>query len=229
VADTDTLARNRLLAMIPDEERARLAPDFEVVTLDLRAHLHRENEPIEQVYFPISGVLSLVSQMEDGRAVEVATVGNEGMIGLPKVARQLQDAGAIDYTRGRVTILDRAALESRSCECYRVVRTEFDRLPGVGDPGPVDELATRSQNTRKPARIPPVVGPRRSAAATSATTSTEVTAVRSVRSQRGASRRASTSPPPRGSAWYASASEIAAATAHVHFRPGVRPAPPGDA
>jgi DNA-binding FadR family transcriptional regulator len=45
-----------------------------------------------------------------------------------EVARQLQAAGAIDYTRGRVTILDRGQLESRACECYRVVTGEFDRL-----------------------------------------------------------------------------------------------------
>jgi DNA-binding FadR family transcriptional regulator len=45
-----------------------------------------------------------------------------------EVAQQLQDAGAIEYTRGRVTILDRRQLESRSCECYGVIREEFDRL-----------------------------------------------------------------------------------------------------
>jgi hypothetical protein len=45
-----------------------------------------------------------------------------------EVARELQNAGTIDYTRGRITILDRPALESRSCECYEVVRDEFDRL-----------------------------------------------------------------------------------------------------
>jgi DNA-binding FadR family transcriptional regulator len=45
-----------------------------------------------------------------------------------EVARELQDAGAIHYTRGRVNILDRDALEARSCECYAVVRREFDRL-----------------------------------------------------------------------------------------------------
>jgi CRP-like cAMP-binding protein len=45
-----------------------------------------------------------------------------------EVARELQDAGAIDYTRGRITVLDRGLLESRSCECYSVIRAEFDRL-----------------------------------------------------------------------------------------------------
>jgi CRP-like cAMP-binding protein len=45
-----------------------------------------------------------------------------------EVAQALQDAEAIDYARGRVTILDRAQLESRSCVCYSVIREEFDRL-----------------------------------------------------------------------------------------------------
>jgi CRP-like cAMP-binding protein len=197
--------------------------------------LYRENEPIEHVYFPVTGVLSLVSQMHDGRGVEVATIGNEGMAGLPvflqasltsahmafsqipgkalrmsaaefndfisgghngglnvamnrytqalismiaravacnalhpvqqracrwlltthdrvgedeflltqeflgqmlgvtrasvnEVMRELQEAGAIDYTRGRINVLKQAELESRSCECYEVVRKEVDRL-----------------------------------------------------------------------------------------------------
>jgi DNA-binding FadR family transcriptional regulator len=45
-----------------------------------------------------------------------------------EVARDLQQAGVIDYTRGRVSILDRPALEARSCECYGIIRAEFDRL-----------------------------------------------------------------------------------------------------
>jgi CRP-like cAMP-binding protein len=43
-------------------------------------------------------------------------------------AGRLQDAGFIDYSRGRITILDRKGLESAVCECYRVVANEFDRL-----------------------------------------------------------------------------------------------------
>jgi CRP-like cAMP-binding protein len=50
-----------------------------------------------------------------------------------EVARELQDAGAIDYSRGRITILDRDQLESRACECYRVITAEFDRLLSVAE------------------------------------------------------------------------------------------------
>jgi Mn-dependent DtxR family transcriptional regulator len=48
--------------------------------------------------------------------------------GVTEAAGKLQEAGLIQYTRGRIKVLDRAALEARSCECYQVVKTEFDRL-----------------------------------------------------------------------------------------------------
>jgi CRP-like cAMP-binding protein len=43
-------------------------------------------------------------------------------------AGRLQDAGLIRYARGHITILDRAGLEANVCECYRVVKTEYERL-----------------------------------------------------------------------------------------------------
>jgi CRP-like cAMP-binding protein len=48
--------------------------------------------------------------------------------GVTEAAGKLQDAGLIRYRRGRIVVLDRLALEARSCECYQVVKTEFDRL-----------------------------------------------------------------------------------------------------
>lgn len=48
--------------------------------------------------------------------------------GVTVAAGRLQDAGAISYVRGRITILDRQKLEATVCECYRVVKDEFDRL-----------------------------------------------------------------------------------------------------
>ena len=43
-------------------------------------------------------------------------------------AGELQAAGLIEYSRGRITVLDRKRLEKRVCECYAVVKTEYDRL-----------------------------------------------------------------------------------------------------
>ena len=48
--------------------------------------------------------------------------------GVTEAAGKLQNAGLISYQRGRITVLDRPGLEARSCECYQVVKTEFDRL-----------------------------------------------------------------------------------------------------
>jgi len=48
--------------------------------------------------------------------------------GVTEAAGKLQDVGLISYRRGRISVLDRPGLEARSCECYQVVKTEFDRL-----------------------------------------------------------------------------------------------------
>jgi CRP-like cAMP-binding protein len=225
---------NRILAALPPEEMDRLEPHLETVDLPTRMVLYEPNSPVEHVYFPHRGVVSLLTLMPDGTAVEIATVGPEGMVGMPvllgaeqmaskafiqipgdgvrikadafrrvvkecsrfealllrytlalmnqmaqngacnrthsveeRLARWLlmtQDrvheatfpltqefiaqmlgvrrptvslaagmlakAGMISYVRGRMTILNRAGLEEASCECYRVIRGEFERLVG---------------------------------------------------------------------------------------------------
>ena len=75
--------RNALLATIGDAERSRIVSLGKVVHLGLKESLYEVGRPIEHVYFPQSGVLSLVTVLENGRVVEVATVGKEGMVGLP--------------------------------------------------------------------------------------------------------------------------------------------------
>jgi CRP-like cAMP-binding protein len=48
--------------------------------------------------------------------------------GVTEAAGKLQGAGLIHYSRGRITVVDRPGLEAQACECYRVVKKEFDRL-----------------------------------------------------------------------------------------------------
>ena len=48
--------------------------------------------------------------------------------GVTESAHNLQKAGLISYSRGRITVLDRAGLEKRTCECYAVVKNEYSRL-----------------------------------------------------------------------------------------------------
>jgi CRP-like cAMP-binding protein len=55
--------------------------------------------------------------------------------GVTEAAGKLQQAGLIEYHRGHITVLDRSGLEARACECYAVVKKEFDRLlPHVAAP-----------------------------------------------------------------------------------------------
>jgi CRP-like cAMP-binding protein len=227
--------QNHLLAALSDEEFAPLEPWLEVISLSRGDILARPGEPIKHAYFPTSGMVSVVALMSKGLGAEVATVGNEGMIGLPiylgaesspfhlmaqltgtsvripaqrlanlllpdarltallrtysqaffvqtaqnaacngihpismraarwllathdraesdsfyltqeflafmlGVARQsvgiavgeLADRGLISYVRGDMRVLDRVGLEDASCECYGIVRAEFDRLLGI--------------------------------------------------------------------------------------------------
>ena len=52
--------------------------------------------------------------------------------GVTEGALKLQQAGLIRYARGRITVLDRGGLEARTCECYAVVKAEYDRLLPAG-------------------------------------------------------------------------------------------------
>jgi len=52
--------------------------------------------------------------------------------GVTDAAGKLQAAGLIQYSRGRITIIDRPALEAQACECYKMVKKEFDRLLPAG-------------------------------------------------------------------------------------------------
>lgn len=231
---TSTSVTNRLLASLPSGEYERLQPYLEFIPLNLRQELYQPYESIEFVYFPLSGVYSLLSSTLEGALVELATVGNEGMVGLPvflgaeqipgmamvqvpgsalrmraadfrtqvtpdmalynmlryytqalfnfisqsvvcnrmhsieqrccrwlllthdrvgsnefsftheflsqmlgvrragvsEVAAKLQNAGFISYRHGKMAILNRSGLETTSCECYTVIKAEFERLIG---------------------------------------------------------------------------------------------------
>lgn len=76
---------NRLLALLPRRDYARLHSHLEPVALEYRQSLYAANRPIAFVYFIQTGVGSLVNTMANGSAAEVGTVGNEGMVGLPLV------------------------------------------------------------------------------------------------------------------------------------------------
>ncbi|MUG96906.1 helix-turn-helix domain-containing protein [Scytonema sp. UIC 10036] len=226
--------KNRILAALPQQEYERLLPKMEKVVLEYNQPLFEPDQCIKHVYFPYSGVVSLLNVMENGDTAEVGMVGYEGIVGLPVfldadsvsslaivqiegeamkmktedfraeanrqgplhrllqrytqallmqisqsaacnrfhsmeerfcrwilmshdrvrsdkfpmthefiskmlgvrrpsisvIAAMLQKAELISYNRGKMTILDRKGLEAGSCECYGILKKDFDRLIG---------------------------------------------------------------------------------------------------
>jgi CRP-like cAMP-binding protein len=78
---TSAQSPNHLLAALPADVYLRILPTLESVSLKLKEFLHKPGEPIQHVYFPGGGFCSVLTVLEDGRMVEVATIGREGMIG----------------------------------------------------------------------------------------------------------------------------------------------------
>jgi CRP-like cAMP-binding protein len=72
---------NKLLAGLPRDQLDLLAPHLSTVVLAQGVVLLEAGEEFDQVYFPHSGMLSLLVVMRDGRAIETATVGREGVVG----------------------------------------------------------------------------------------------------------------------------------------------------
>jgi len=74
---------NRLLDAIPEEEFEDLIPHLTPIDHPLATVLSEPGSTIDKVYFPLNGVISLVTPLSEGSIVEVATVGNEGIVGVP--------------------------------------------------------------------------------------------------------------------------------------------------
>ena len=223
---------NRLLGAMMEAEFARIAPDLELVQLKLGQVIHESGQRMAYAYFPTTALVSLFYLTQDGASMELAVVGNRGVIGVSllmggdamsntavvqtagsayrlkaqlirnefnrnglvmllllrytqalstqiaqtgacnryhsieqqlcrwllirsdrlrsnqitatqegighmlgvrregvtEAARKMQEAGLIKYSRGFITLLDRPRMEKRVCECYAVVRREYDRL-----------------------------------------------------------------------------------------------------
>ncbi len=79
--------QNRILAALPYEEFARLGPHLESVHLEKGEIVYLTGDDIQYGYFLNSGLLSFLSTTETGSTIEVAMVGNEGIIGLPVLLR----------------------------------------------------------------------------------------------------------------------------------------------
>lgn len=74
--------QNRLLAALPPDDYGLLAPHLTHVDLERGRLLYEPGDRIDVVYFPHDGVISLLTLMENGAAIESATIGLEGAVGL---------------------------------------------------------------------------------------------------------------------------------------------------
>jgi CRP-like cAMP-binding protein len=231
-------SQNRLLAALTTADLEPLLPHITLTGLALGTVLYESGSEMDDMYFPISGVVSLLYVLADGHSTELAVVGNDGCVGIALVlggqttpsravvqiegyayrvrssaivaefgnggrtarvllryiqalitqmvqtavcnrhhtveqqlcrwlllsldrvpsdtismtqelisnmlgvrrsgvteaARKLRAAGVIEYSRGQITVSDRAKLAAHACECYAVVKKETDRLDASSIP-----------------------------------------------------------------------------------------------
>ena len=227
-----SLGENRLLRQLPAKDFSQLEPQLKKMKLDQGDVLHPAGEPIGHVYFPISGMVSMLTILKTGQAIEIAVIGREGVVGgsiaaegsrsfaqaivqmpgeawrvsaapflkvfeasknfrkqinayqsilalqtqqsaachaihtvearlarwllhahdtvdngtidltqeflahmlgvqrssVSLTANALQKAGLIQYSRGKIQILNRKGIENAACECYTVVKREMDKV-----------------------------------------------------------------------------------------------------
>jgi CRP-like cAMP-binding protein len=74
--------QNRILASLSAADHRRILVSLEPVTLRRREPLYEPGEPVTHVFFPRTAVASIVTRMAEGGTIEVATIGNEGVVGL---------------------------------------------------------------------------------------------------------------------------------------------------
>jgi CRP-like cAMP-binding protein len=119
--------QNHLLAALPAEDFARLAPRLELVALPLGEMLYEPGGQLAHAFFPVSAIISLHYVMESGACASVAGVGNEGMLGVSLfMGGDTTPSSAVVQTAGQAYRLER-----------RVLKQEFDRS------GPLQRLLLR--------------------------------------------------------------------------------------
>ena len=109
--------RNRLLACLPGSELEALLPHFEPVSLAHGDHVIVPGVPIQHIYFPLNALLSMVTTMEDGSAVESGVIGREGMSGIPVLLNAEQT------TMPTFTQVPGVALKIKA----NIIKAEYDR------------------------------------------------------------------------------------------------------
>ena len=73
--------RNKLLAYLDAADLASLEPSLQRVSLEFRQELYDYRQHVTHIYFPLSGVVAVTRSLRDGQTAQVASVGNEGVVG----------------------------------------------------------------------------------------------------------------------------------------------------
>jgi CRP-like cAMP-binding protein len=126
--------QNRLLVSLPADEAALLAPHLTAVELERGRLLYDPGDRIDTIYFPHDGVISLMTLMENGAAIEGATIGREGALGLhAAVIPRVSLSRAVVQTPVRASRIGAAALHEaweKSARLREVVERHSEALFG---------------------------------------------------------------------------------------------------
>ncbi|MDR3461285.1 MAG: Crp/Fnr family transcriptional regulator [Beijerinckiaceae bacterium] len=115
--------RNRLLAALQPSDYSLLAPHLKVTRLKQGTVLQESGDPIRQVYFPESGMVSVLAVMQAGNGIEIATIGREGAVGY-------MAALGSRHAAGRAVVQVDADASQISASNFR---SAFDQSPGIRD------------------------------------------------------------------------------------------------
>jgi len=103
---------NRLLGALPPDVMARLNDDLHLVSLASETVLFEPGDPIEQVYFPQSGLISLMVMTRDGDAIATGTIGREGAVGLHRgLGERRSFSRATAQVAGHVSVIAASKFE----------------------------------------------------------------------------------------------------------------------
>ena len=110
---------NRILDALPPEEFDHIYRHCEPTSLTAKESLYRAGDRIEFLYFPVMGMISVTSPLSDGTSIEVGTIGNEGVVGLPALLGN-------SISPHDVTVQGAGAALRASTNA---LRSDFDRYP----------------------------------------------------------------------------------------------------
>lgn len=146
--------RNKILLALPAKEKENLLPKLEFMRLNIRHVLHEPGDSLRSVYFPNSGLVSILSVFPDGKCVEVGLVGKEGFVGHPLVAGfRTANTRAIVQIAGSAFRVDADALmgmlrqspvlERRLQECSQILAMEVTQVAACNRLHEVNERLAR--------------------------------------------------------------------------------------